>query len=94
MNVSGERYETEIINGDTMKWASWANLPNRVYQDLSLSRGGGPKRQMSLQGVRSEPNVGVPVTSGKPADAGRLGTSIPKLKPVSAFFTQGGKEPN
>ena len=49
---------------------------------------------MSLQGVRSEPNVGVPVTSGKPADAGRLGTSIPKLKPVSAFFTQGGKEPN
>jgi len=27
------------------------------------------------------------VTSGKPADVGRLGTSIPKFKPVSAFFT-------
>jgi len=37
--------------------------------------------------VRSEPNVGVTVTSGKPADAGRLGTLIPKLEPVSAFFT-------
>jgi len=37
--------------------------------------------------VRSEPYVGVPVTSGKPADEGRLGTSIPKFKPVSPYFT-------
>jgi len=36
--------------------------------------------------MRSEPNVGVPVTSGKPADAGRLGTSIPRLEPASAFL--------
>jgi len=37
--------------------------------------------------VRSEPNVGVPVTSGKPDDAGRLGTSILKLEPVSTYIT-------
>ena len=31
--------------------------------------------------------MGVPVTSGKPADVGRLGTSIPKFKSVSPYFT-------
>ena len=36
--------------------------------------------------VRSESTAGGPVTSGKPDDAGRLGR-IPKLEPVSAFFT-------
>ena len=37
--------------------------------------------------MRFEPYVGVPVTSGKPADVGRLSTSIPKFKSVGAFFT-------
>ena len=30
----------------------------------------------------------MPVTSGKPADVRRLGTSIPKFKPVSPYFTR------
>ena len=37
--------------------------------------------------VRSEPNVGVPVTSGKTDDAGRLGTSILKLEPGGTYIT-------
>jgi len=39
--------------------------------------------------VRSEPYVGVPVTSGKPADEGKLATSLLKPKPVSRYRTAG-----